>query len=73
MTRLTLSEFLEQLPALSQAFAEATRRHGMTDTSFLKSRTLDDWFREMEAWTVVVELDEASKQPGATRYIDPDA
>lgn len=54
----TLAQFVEELPAVAQAFAAASRREAETDETFSLPRTLDDWFREMAAWAELVELDE---------------
>lgn len=57
--KLTLAQFIERLPAIVPAFAQATREAGETDDSFNQSRTLSDWCAELTAWATLDEVDAA--------------
>lgn len=60
MRTLSLREFLEQLPPYLEAFRSATEFHGKTNKTFLRKRTMEDWFMELAAYESISELEEGN-------------
>lgn len=57
---MTLQEFLDSIPAQSEAFKQSTLSHAQTDASFVLEREEIDWWREIAAYVEYVEVQEAA-------------
>jgi hypothetical protein len=61
---MTLAEFVAEVPALAEAYAEAAHRHGAeaNDPTFTVDRPLAHWVDDLAAYVRVVELEEAHRR-----------